>query len=351
MDYFHRSLLEEIKDPRIKNHLAELFALKHEELLQVFQSLDEVIFIRIQETGEILFVNAACEKRYGKTDSLRWEKISHAFQDPLNMMDTLFPERKEIQGLSEWEVLNRMDNHWYRCREIPLLWPDGQLVLCLLASDITELKQLRVELVQSRERFEKTTFGTIQAMGKIVEMRDPYTAGHQKRVAQLASFITREMGLAEDKVDCCFLSSLVHDIGKIYIPTEILLKPGPLTDIEYAMIKVHPQVGYDILKSVEFPWPIGKIVLQHHERIDGSGYPEGLRGAKILLEARIIAVADTVEAMFSQRPFRKERDFEEVMEEIAHNRDTLYDTDVVDACLKTIAENKIKTLWLSAGDC
>lgn len=189
------------------------------------------------------------------------------------------------------------------------------------------LKQLRRELE-----------GTVQAVSSMVEMRDPYTAGHERRVAALASAIAEEMGLPEEQVRGIHLAGTIHDVGKIQIPAEILSKPGRLTDVEYRLIRQHPQTGYEILKNIEFPWPIAQTVLQHHERMDGSGYPNGLKGGEILLEARILAVSDVVEAMASHRPYRPGLGVDEALREIREHRGTYYDPEVADACIRLFEE-------------
>lgn len=173
----------------------------------------------------------------------------------------------------------------------------------------------------------------IQAMALTVEAKDPYTAGHQQRVSDLARSIATEMGIKEDQIEGVRMAGALHDIGKISIPGEILNKPGLLNDLEYRMIKFHVQIGYDILKDLEFPWPIAKIILQHHERIDGSGYPNGLNGDEILLEAKILGVADVIEAMNSHRPYRRALGINKALEEISKNKGILYDPEAVDACL------------------
>lgn len=190
------------------------------------------------------------------------------------------------------------------------------------------------QLVQLQDSLEDT----VRAIATIVEMRDPYTAGHQIRVADLAMTIARQMGLPDEQIHAIHLAGIVHDLGKIQIPAEILSKPGKITDIEYSLIKIHPQAGYDILKGIDFPWPIAQMVLQHHERIDGSGYPQGLKGDAILLEARILSVADVVEAISAYRPYRPGLGIDIALEEITKNRGVYYDSHVVDACLAVFRE-------------
>ena len=162
--------------------------------------------------------------------------------------------------------------------------------------------------------------------------------GHQKRVAHLSRAIGDEIGLPRPQIEAVRMAGAIHDIGKVSVPAEILSKPGRLTDLELSLIKTHPTVGYEILKEIEFPWPIARIVLQHHERMNGSGYPEGLSGQAILIEARILGVADVVEAMASHRPYRPALSIEEALEEISHKKGMLYDAIVVDACLRLFKE-------------
>jgi len=200
-------------------------------------------------------------------------------------------------------------------------------------TDISPLKKAEDELRENVERLRKVMSGVIRAIDVIVETRDPYTAGHQHQVARLAAAIATQMGLPADTVEAIYVAASIHDLGKIYVPAEILSKPGRISDIERGIIRTHPQVGYDILKSIDFPWPIAEIVLQHHERMDGSGYPRGLKDGDIRIEARIIGLADVVESIGSHRPYRPTLGSEKALDEIRKNRGTLYDPDVVDVCL------------------
>lgn len=204
--------------------------------------------------------------------------------------------------------------------------------------DISQRKKAEDELKRSYEKLQKTVEGAVEMISMISEVRDPYTSGHQKQVAQLASAIAEEMGLPEKKVSAIRMAGTLHDIGKINIPSEILSKPGKLNPMEFELIKSHPAVGKEILKSIDFPWPVCSFVSQHHERLNGSGYPEGLKGAAISIEARILAVADTVSAMSSHRPYRAALGLEKALEEISLNRGSLYDPEVVDACLRLFKE-------------
>lgn len=192
----------------------------------------------------------------------------------------------------------------------------------------------------SGERLRRALMQTIQAVGLTIEKRDPYTAGHQQRVAELAAAIGRELGFEPERLEGLELGSVIHDIGKIAIPSSFLNKPGRLTATEFALIKTHSVIGYDIIKDVEFTWPIAKMVRQHHERLDGSGYPDGLKGDDILFEAKIICVADVIESMASNRPYRAALGIDVALAEISSNRGRLYDPDVADACLKLFAEGR-----------
>ena len=208
--------------------------------------------------------------------------------------------------------------------------------------EIVKRKRTEETLQRSYDMLQKAMVGIIEAMALTVEERDPYTAGHQRRVTNLALAIAEELGLSEDQKDGLQKAGLIHDQGKISIPFDILSKPTHLNEIEFELIKKHPVVGYNILKDIEFPWPVAKIVLQHHERLNGSGYPNGLKAKDITLEAKILAVADVVEAMASHRPYRAALGIEKALEEIRRNRNILYDSDAVDACLRLFNEKGFK---------
>jgi HD-GYP domain-containing protein (c-di-GMP phosphodiesterase class II) len=210
--------------------------------------------------------------------------------------------------------------------------------LICVVRDITERKKAEEELKQTLENLRKSVNATIQVMVSAIEMRDPYTAGHQLRSTDLAGAIATEMGLAQEKIDGIRMAGSIHDIGKLSIPAEILSKPTKLTNLEFLLIKEHPRVGYEMLKDVESPWPLAQIVYQHHERMDGSGYPRNLKGDEILMEARIMAVADVMEAMASHRPYRPALGIEVALEEIEKNKGIIYDDAVSDACLRLFRE-------------
>ncbi|MFH0729719.1 MAG: HD domain-containing phosphohydrolase [Pseudomonadota bacterium] len=205
-----------------------------------------------------------------------------------------------------------------------------------------ERNQAISALKANLEKSQRAMEGIIQAIAATVEIRDPYTAGHQERVAALACAIAGVMKLPSDTVYGLRMAAVLHDLGKIAVPAEILTRPGPLNDLEYGLIKNHVQYGYDILKKIEFPWPLATIVHQHHERMDGSGYPQGLKSGEIILEARILAVADVLETISSHRPYRPSLGMVQAMGELMENRGILYDADVVDACIQLASKKQFR---------
>jgi len=220
--------------------------------------------------------------------------------------------------------------------------PFGYMIKPFGERDLHSTIEMAIYKHKSTEKLLKSMESSINALAMALEMRDPYTAGHQRHVAELAEAIAREMNRSDDEIKGIYFTALIHDVGKIHVPAEILSKPGELSKTEFEIIKLHSQAGYDILKKIDFPWPIAEIAYQHHERLDGSGYPRGLKGEKILPQARIIAVADAVEAMLSHRPYRAALGVEKALEEIENDRTTLYDPEVVDACLKLFREKGFK---------
>lgn len=240
--------------------------------------------------------------------------------------------------------------HWLHFTSAAIRDGKGEMIGAIeTMTDISPLKRAEDELRENVERLKKVMSGVIRAIDVIVETRDPYTAGHQHQVARLATTIATGMGLPADTVEAIFVAASIHDLGKIYVPSEILSKPGRISDIERGFIRTHPQVGYDILKSIDFPWPIAEIVLQHHERMNGSGYPRGLKDGDIRIEARIIGLADVVESMGSHRPYRPTLGIEKALDEIRTNRGILYDSDVVDICLALFQEKGFR-FEETAGD-
>jgi len=202
--------------------------------------------------------------------------------------------------------------------------------------------QLERELQQSDEKLQKFIKGIAYIIAEIVEIRDPYLRGHHQRVSRLATAIAQEMKLPQDKIEGVKIASLVHDVGKVNLPTEIVSKPSKLVEVEFNLLKHHPRTGYEILKKVDFPRPIAEIVFQHQEKIDGSGYPRGLRGAEILIEAKILGVANVVEAMSSYKAYRPALSIDESLAEISKYENILFDTEVVNTCLKLFKEKGFK---------
>ena len=225
----------------------------------------------------------------------------------------------------------------------PLRGSDGELLgIVENFKDISRLKGIQEDLQQSFEKFRKAMGGIIQAISLTIEKRDPHTAGHQRRVAKLSRAIATDMGFSWDRIEGIRMAAAIHDLGKIHVPAAILSRPGRLSEPELGIIRIHPNIGYDILKGIKFSWPIAQTILQHHERMDGSGYPFGLFADDILEEARILAVADVVEAMSSHRPYRPAHGIDKALEEISKGKGILYDPNVVDVCLNLFLKKNFK---------
>ena len=216
------------------------------------------------------------------------------------------------------------------------------LAIVVVMQDISDKKRAEEKISQYVAQLENAFMSSVKVATTLGEMRDPYTAGHQRRVAGIAVAIGAELGFDARRQEGLRVAGYLHDIGKIKITAEILSKPGKLSPVEFTLIQGHPQAGYDVLKGVEFPWPVAPVALQHHERMDGSGYPQGLKGEEILLEARIMAVADVVEAMSSHRPYRASLGLDITLAEIERGRGTAYDEGVVDACLRLFREKRLQ---------
>jgi putative nucleotidyltransferase with HDIG domain len=284
--------------------------------------------IVIDDQGLINFVNNAAVKLFGKS---RENLLGTEFEYPL--------QSQELQTLIIPTGLNSE-----RTGEMHMAETDWEGHKAYLATirDVSLRKNAEKALKISNVKLRKLMDEVVNGLVSAIEMRDPYTAGHQRRVAELAAKIGEEMNLSLDQMDGLRIAALLHDIGKINVPSEILSKPGKLTQVEFAIIESHAEAGYEVLKSIEFPWPIAQIVLQHHEKIDGSAYPQGLKNDEILLEARIICVADVVEAMSSHRPYRPALGLKEALNEIDQNKGILYDEEVVCACNEVINNEKFE---------
>jgi PAS domain S-box-containing protein len=312
---------------------------------RIFESFED-LYYQTDEKGIIRVLSPSLYRLTGwSPDELIGKPVTDVYVSP-NDQGGLLAEISPNGFLRDYEVfLKKKDGTQAYASLAASIFTDPDGRPCGIAGtlrDITERKQAEEERKQSFERLRKVLGATVQSISMTVEMKDPYTAGHQQRVSDLARAIATEMGLSADRRDFIRTASSIHDIGKISIPSEILSKPTKLTDLEFSLIKTHSQSGYDILKDIDFPWPVADVVLQHHERMNGSGYPQGLKGDDILLEARIMAVADVVEAIGSHRPYRPSLGIDFALEEISRNKGILYDTDVVDACLRLFREKGFK---------
>lgn len=315
-----------------------------EKFRTLFNSAGDAIFIHDLD-GKILEVNQVACERLGYDKKKILDMTLADIDRP--KQSAAIPKRIEElnqRGHIFFETAHQHKNGTVIPIELSsrIIDYEGKPVALSIARDITERKLAEEERKQSFERLRQALEETVNALASAVEMRDPYTAGHQHRVTSLAVAIAEEMGLSEDRIEGIRMAGVIHDVGKIRVPAEILSWPGQLTEIDFNLIKTHPQVGYDILKRIELPYQVTKIMLQHHERMDGSGYPEGLKGEEILMEARILAVADVVEAMASHRPYRAALGIEKALEEISMNRGILYEPKAVDACLKLFNEKNFK---------
>ena len=307
-----------------------------EKYRKLFEDSMDAIFVTTAE-GRFIDVNQSMCSLFGYAmDELLALPALSVYADPGNRK--VFQEEIESKrGVRDFEVsFRKKDGTIIECLMTATIWrqADGKIGGYRgIIHDITERKQSEEKLLKSYESLKKNLNDAINTMVKMVEMKDPYTAGHQQKVADLATTIAREMNLDDIRIDQLRTAAIIHDIGKIYIPSDILSRPGKLTDIEFSLIKAHAQGGYDIVKGMDLPCNVAKAVLQHHERLDGSGYPNGLKSEDTLLEAKILAVADVVEAMASHRPYRPALGIAKALDEISKNRGKIYDPDVVDACL------------------
>ncbi|MEW6187981.1 MAG: HD domain-containing phosphohydrolase, partial [Thermodesulfobacteriota bacterium] len=308
---------------------------------QLFESIVDVYYQTDQE-GSIVMVSPSVEKLLGYVPAeVIGKKLSGFYINPeeRDQFLSILGEKGEVQ---EFEaplqakdgalVFVSTNARFYRDKHGDILGVQG------ITRDVTKRKQAEIQLNQSLENLRQAMGGIIQVIAATVETRDPYTAGHQRRTADLARAIALEMGLPEEQQDGLGMAGIIHDLGKISIPAEILSKPGKLSQIEYQLIQGHPQVGFDVLKNIDFPWPVAEIVLKHHERFNGSGYPQGLKKEEICLGSRILMVADVVEAMSSHRPYRPALGIEAALEEIEKNKGILYDPEVVEVCLVLFRE-------------
>ncbi|HEY3417484.1 MAG TPA: PAS domain S-box protein, partial [Armatimonadota bacterium] len=309
-----------------------------QEWRSTFDAISEPVCV-VDQHGKVLRCNKATtrllERSFDEVLNQSAAKLIYGTTD-IGGNNPLARVRESLK--SETELLS-LNHRWYEVTVDPLLDEEGKLIGAIhIMADVTERKRAEERLKDHTNKLQEIINHTIAAIAKIVELRDPYTAGHEQQVSNLATAIAEEMGLNHDQIEGVRVGGMLHDIGKIYVPAELLSKPGVLSEIEFELIKMHPKAGKDILDAIDFPWRISDMAHQHHERINGSGYPCGLEGERILLEARILAVADVVESMASHRPYRKARGIEAALQEVTSKAGILYDKKVVDACVTLFNE-------------
>ncbi len=307
---------------------------------QAYQRLPIILVSALRETGDrVKGIEAGCDDFLSKpVDKLELLTRVRSLLKVKAYNDLMANYRKELES----EVARRTEELKRTLENLRQDIARRMLAEEALKESDKKYRVLADEDLANRkkevERIRKALRATVQAIAVTAETRDPYTAGHQRRVADLARAIAMEMNLPLDMIDGIHMAAAIHDLGKISVPAEILSKPTKLLDIEFMLIKTHSQCGYDILKDIDFPWPVARTVLEHHERINGSGYPNGLTGDKILMEARILSVADVVESMASHRPYRPALGIDAALNEISKNKGILYDPGVSEACLRLFHE-------------
>jgi len=341
-----RQALENLEqDIAERKRVEEVLRLSEQKYRSIFENSVEGIFQSTSE-GQYITVNPSMARMHGFSSP---EEMIACINDIGTQLYVNPEDRERYRTIIEEKgVVNNVEAQVYR-KDGSIMWTSTNAravrdaagnISCFegTTEDITPRKLAEEDLKQAVEKLRKNLIGTIRAMSLTVEARDSYTAGHQRRVSNLARAIAQEMGLPKDTIDTIRMAGAIHDIGKISVPAEILVKPGKITGIEMELIKVHAQSGYDILKDVELPYPIAEMVYQHHERLNGSGYPQGLKGKAILIETHILAVADVVEAMASFRPYRPARGIDAALAEIEKNKGILYDEKVAEVCVKLFRE-------------
>jgi len=326
--------IECIRDNTEKRKAQEELWEAEERYRGIFENAQEGIH-RTTPDGRIILANQAMARIFGYDSP---EELMARVTDAKHQLYVHPEEREKLKDLLQRHGIVKNYEAELRRKDGTPIWvsltlravrdAEGHILYYEgLDEDITDRKL-------SIEKIRKALGATVQAIAMAVEARDPYTAGHQRRVADLARAVATDMGLSADKIEGIRTAAIIHDLGKISIPAEILSKPAKLSPVEFKIIKTHPYSGYEILKEIEFPWPVARMILEHHERMDGSGYPGGLKGAETLLESRILQVADVVESMASHRPYRPTLGIEAALDEIWKNQGKLYDLEVVDACIR-----------------
>ena len=339
------SILAEARDITDRRRAEKALQESEEKYRNLFDNASEAIFVA--EAGNIVFLNPRTSSMIGYSGDELLNRSFIEFIHPDERELVIDRHVKRLQGVAlpsryEFRIIHKTGTTiWVELNTVIISW-EGKPATLNFLTDVTDRKLAAEKLAKSHESLQKTLNDAINTMVRIVELRDPYTAGHQQRVADLASAIAVKMKLEDTRISQLKMAAVIHDIGKMYVPSDILSKPGRLSDVEFGLIRTHAQGGYDIVKSMDFPCNVAKTVLQHHERLDGSGYPNHLKGEDTLLEAKILAVADVIEAMASHRPYRSSLGIDKALEEISRNKGKLYDPDVVDTCLELFNRDKFE---------
>jgi len=334
--------IQDITETKLANQKLQLREERYRSLVETQLGL----ISRSDVEGNLTFVNDAYCEAHGKSREELLSSSQHQYIHPEDL-DLAAKAHKSLlepphHYIIEHRHITPKGMRWYRCEGSVIFDINGNILETQsVGTDIHDLKQSQNEMLNILEKLQKTLEGTIQTIDLITEARDPYTSGHQKRVAELSVAVAKELALPEDQIQGIYYAGLIHDLGKIQIPSEMLSKPGKLSKLEFDLIKTHPEAGYNMLKRIEFPWPLAEIVYQHHERMDGSGYPQKLKGDEILLEARIIGVADVIEAMSSHRPYRPALGMNVALEEIKKNKSILYDEKVTEVFIELIEQGYV----------
>jgi PAS domain S-box-containing protein/putative nucleotidyltransferase with HDIG domain len=329
-----------ITDVTAQHEAEERLALAASEWRQTFDAMTDCVAV-LDEKGRVLRCNAATSEftglGFGDIVGRPCYEVFHGAAAP-------HPDcphaRSRASGRAESSTFEQ-GGHWLRVTCQPVV--DAQSCIfgaVHVVTDVTEMKRTEQRLVESVAKQRVITDGVIAALARAIDVRDPYTAGHERRVSELAAAMARQLGFGEDRCEGVRVAGMLHDVGKIIIPAEILSKPGRLSETEFRLIQAHARASFDILESIDFPWQIAEMALQHHERLDGSGYPRGLRGEQLLPEACVLAVADVVEAMSSHRPYRAALGIEAALGEITSGAGRLYDANAVAACVELLANGR-----------